>query len=79
MIESAPAKKEFHFPRTMLHYAVSILAETIEEATRIYHEVKIPISPSAEAVPEASSPAPAEEITSEQPAPTEENGEGEIA
>ena len=80
MMESAPAKKDFHFPRTALHYAVNILAETIEEATKIYHEIKIPISSeSAAEVSQASSPAPAEEITSEQPAPTEEKGEGEIA
>jgi hypothetical protein len=48
MIDTAPAKKEFHFAATATHYAQIVYAETTEEATKIYHKIKVLINPPAE-------------------------------
>ena len=40
MMTAPPAKKGFHFASDGLHFAEFIEAETIEEATEIYHKVK---------------------------------------
>jgi hypothetical protein len=45
MMQSAPAKKEFHFAATTEHFAEVIYAATIAEAEAQYHKVKRLISP----------------------------------
>lgn len=71
MMESAPAKKEFHFPSDGVHYAAAVWAETTEEAEKIYHTIKkridtsapqIETAPSAATVPAADEAAPTDEI-----------------
>jgi hypothetical protein len=44
MIQTAPAKKEFHFSATSEHFAEVVYAASIEEAETIYHRVKRLIS-----------------------------------
>ncbi len=52
MMQAAPAKKGWHFPSDGLHFAEFIEAETIEEATTLYHKAKrlFPTSAAGEAV-----------------------------
>jgi hypothetical protein len=40
MMTSAPEKKEFHFASDSIHYAEVVWADTIDEATKLYHQVK---------------------------------------
>lgn len=81
MMTEAPDKKEFHFSGDGIWRNKAILAETREEAEKIWHSVKQLINPSKppveidtkeaieEATPEAAPEAPAEQST---PAPTPE-------
>jgi hypothetical protein len=62
MLQAPPAKKGFHFSATTEHFAEFIEAETIEEATAIYHRVKRLINPA----PAASSTPPAAELKAEE-------------
>ena len=61
MMIAPPAKKGFHFASDGIHFAEFIEAETIDEATAIYHKVKRIMSPAATppvapAAPEQSTP-----------------------
>ena len=67
MMKSAPEKKGFHFASDGIHFAEFIEAETIQEATNIYHKIKHLIS-APETAP-ATGIAPAEQSTP--PAPDE--------
>jgi len=40
MMQAPPDKKGFHFASDGIHKAAYILAETIEEATELYHKTK---------------------------------------
>lgn len=55
MVDSAPAKKQFHFAATAEHFAEAVYAHTIEEATEIYHKVKKAINP-VQATPAVAKP-----------------------
>jgi hypothetical protein len=44
MITEPPAKKGFHFAATLEHKAAYIEAETIEEAEKLYHAIKLPLT-----------------------------------
>jgi hypothetical protein len=58
MMQTAPAKKEFHFAGGGVHFAQSILAATLAEATEIWHKTKVLIKPEAEiAAPEITKEA----------------------
>ncbi len=56
MRPSDVAKKVFHFAGDGVWYAKSIIAATIEEAEKIWHATKVPITPPSSA-PAASPPA----------------------
>jgi hypothetical protein len=45
MMTAAPAKKEYHFAANAEHLAEVVYADTIEQATSIYHRVKRLINP----------------------------------
>jgi hypothetical protein len=56
MMVAPPAKKQYHFPGGGYWANMTLWAETIEEATELYHRTKQLINPSAaEAVPSAES------------------------
>jgi hypothetical protein len=59
MIQTPPAKKEFHFAATAEHFAEVVYAETIQEAEAIYHKVKRLINPPEAQAEAISTPAPA--------------------
>ena len=50
MMEAAPDKKGWHFPSDGIHFAEHIYAETLAEATAIYHKIKRPMSETPPAV-----------------------------
>jgi hypothetical protein len=54
MMTAPPAKKEFHFAGGGIWRNATILADTIEEAQKLWHATKQLISPPAE----QSTPAP---------------------
>ena len=63
MIQTPPAKKGWHFAGDGTHFAEFIEAETIEEATAIYHKTKRLLFPSVEVAHPGEieqSPVPAE-------------------
>lgn len=73
MMTGAPDKKEFHFSGDGIWHNSAIVAETREEAEKLWHAAKQLINPAIPAVEvdtktaiEQSTPAP--EITSETPA-----------
>ncbi len=69
MVQTPPAKKGYHFAGDGKHFAEFIEAETIEEATAVYHKTKRLLFPSAEAVP-----APIEQSTAPAETAAEVNG-----
>jgi hypothetical protein len=79
MMTGAPVKKGFHFASDGLHFAEFIEAETIAEATAIYHQVKRRIS-DAPAVVAALTPAATPASAPEQsPTPMQEaTPEGDV-
>ena len=64
MMTTPPMKKGYHFAGDGIHFAEFIEAETIEEATAIYHKTKRLLFPAVETIPGTvtteQSPAPAE-------------------
>jgi hypothetical protein len=61
MIQTPPAKKEYHFAATAEHCAEVVYADTIQEAEAIYHRVKRLINPVVGGSVEQSTPAADEE------------------
>ncbi len=82
MMTGAPAKKEFHFAATTVHFAEVIWAATIEEAEALYQKIRrpitvpvIPADSTAEA-PAVSTPSTTSApISTPAPAPKEEGVE----
>jgi hypothetical protein len=62
MLTTPPAKKGFHFTSDGIHFAEFIEAETIQEATAIYHKIKRPF-PGQSAASPATPETPAEQST----------------
>ena len=62
MMDSAPAKKQWFFSGSGVHFAKTIFAETIQEAEKIWHETKQLIS----AVPTSTNVQPTEQKPSEE-------------
>lgn len=67
MMTTPPAKKEFHFAANAEYFAEVVYADTIEEAEKIYHQVKRrlgttpDVAPLVPDLPEQSTPAVDEE------------------
>ena len=69
MMQAAPAKKEFHFAGGGVWRNATIVAETIEEAQKLWHATKQLISaPSNDVKPDPQST----------PAPEPQSGESEV-
>ena len=69
MIQTPVAKKGYHFAGDGKHFAEFIEAETIEEATDVYHKTKRLLFPGAE-----TEAAPAEQSTAPLESKEEANG-----
>jgi hypothetical protein len=60
MMQAAPVQKEFHFASDGIYHAMAVQADSIEQATEIYHRTKQPIN-----APEQSPSTPAQEEAKE--------------
>lgn len=65
MIQTPPAQKGWHFPSDGAHFAEFIEAETIQEATAIYHTVKRLLPTSSK--PQVPTGAPAQSTALAEP------------